>query len=499
MRILVLVVSLFMASAAGAASADDKNLERYAKSAARVKVTLPSSAKQLFAKNPAYEAVRAWVEEKGNWRRIFQTIELRLGLYLPQGFDIGVEVIDARGGAPALGGGEDEKGIVKIYLPEMAKDFARIEKILTHETIHAVQFHLAREATFKWPSWLYEGMADYGADIRWDFLLLGGTLPSLDGEIARLQAYGRGHLVFLYLEDKYKSAAVKNFINLLAAKKPFKTALKEATKAEWKDFIRDEQVWSEAWMKKPGEASKSPDIHDKAAAGVVLPTADELRAIGAKDKEHAGIVAWLGERKNWAAAMTKIDERLGIFNAEIKVTVHCSSEKAKQAAVGGAGQIAIYLPTLAEIIRTSNVMNDRFIEFTVTHELTHVYLGNFFKNFQGAPFWFVEGLCDYAAENLPNVLTQPTPAASIEKEIAVSSQAYGRGRAFFEYIAATFGEEKVRDLVRSVGEGADYKKAVETVTKLAWDKIVKDEQKWSSDWIKKIKSAYPGLKFKYGE
>lgn len=488
--------------------ADD--LRKYQKHVEKIKLSVPPSVKSLADKNPDYRAVRDWVEDKNHWSIVLQTIDRRLGLSSAQGFVVAIELTDKKIGAAALGGGEDDKGLIRVSLTEMAPEMDKIDKILTHEMIHVFQFHMAREGTLSWPGWLYEGMGDYGADIRWDFALLGGEVNPLSSTLPRLQAYGRGHLAFLYIEEKWGADGVKKFVDLLVGKKKeVKSSLKETTKTEWKKFAEDEQTWSKAWMEnsqgKGGSAPKpiqprQSDLYTASAASVAFPSADELKSLRQKDAQYDKIISVVCERKFWIAAMKNIDNRTGLFVPDVKITLLLSIEDGAQPGVGsgadGQGLIVIYLPRMASILKKSNVLNDRMIEYAITHELTHVYQGNKLKSFTGAPFWFVEGMCEYAAENLANVLTQPIPAKSIEVETSIPL-AYGRGRAFYEFLAATFGNESVKKLIENVGKGKDYQKATEEIAGLSWSQVVEKERKWSGEWIKKEKSKFPGLRFDY--
>ncbi|OHB77951.1 MAG: hypothetical protein A2Z34_10645 [Planctomycetes bacterium RBG_16_59_8] len=457
---------------------------------------------------------------------MYDRIERRGGLSLPNGFPIDIKLIEnvpkSEAGTPAMGGGMGSpgnlRGFINIYLPVIAASSAGIspgtpEQIINHELVHVAQNIRLEQKLMKWPLWLTEGMASYVGETNGYLALMKGVEPvGLDKSDKEMGAafnhpYGRGLLFFNAVESRFGTSGVKNLIHqLVNEKKEYRKAVESTTGMTWKSFVEAERTWSQNLLQgKPLPATQKPAAtpkHDlqEALQNITFPPKEKLTELGKENVHYREIIREIDDLKRWSAAMSAIQERTGLSTPPMKIKVDFSPEKSVRNGVGGysggAGQVIFYLQPLSEFRKIPNAVNNRAIEFVLTHELTHVYLQYTYPAFKD-PFWLSEGICEYAAQSLPNVLIQPTPLPSIDSQLP-AAVAYGRGRLFLEYLSATSGGEKVKEFIRQVGGGASYEKLSAEIAGKSWKEIVRQEQEWSNAVVLKERSKYPGIQSGYG-
>jgi hypothetical protein len=233
--------------------------------------------------------------------------------------------------------------------------------------------------------------------------------------------------------------------------------------------------------------------------GLKFPAVD---ALARKSALHREALETFCYPEVWVQALIAIREWTGLFDGALEVEVLFvkrdelgPDQLGRATGKDGKGQIrfdldkaVLYLKREAEVDRERKdgdiqVLLPRLpLKLWVTHQLTRL-----FQNVPGET-WFAEGMACYATRTpywmcyLKLIKAEITP---IEKVPLSAKQHYGRGQAFFEWLEATAGRDKVRQFSRlAAKEGLEPSAAAERATGLAWDEIQRREREWAAKFIK---------------
>jgi len=233
-------------------------------------------------------------------------------------------------------------------------------------------------------------------------------------------------------------------------------------------------------------------------AGVTFPAREELDRIGKKSAWHKKVVATLLDPALWASSLKTLEERTGIKvdKIEIKILIaEIPNAPACGTGRAGKGSVTLDLDKLAKYEKGAEETRRRMerpgaivvvpparLELTIPHELTHCFQG------VDQPEWFMEGMADYVGRD-PNHVSSFKQAKvklkAIDAEIP-HDHVYARGRAFFEWLEAAHGAEKLKKFIALALEGKPAAEAAAAVTGSDWAAITKAETEWSSAWVKKF-------------
>ncbi len=251
------------------------------------------------------------------------------------------------------------------------------------------------------------------------------------------------------------------------------------------------------------------DPYRAMAEGVRFPEPEDLQDLLAQGRtplrDREDVLAFLLDRKAWAAAFRKIDERLGLRNDTPEVTLEfralptSGTQPAAGAGSRGVGVIYCDLDKYASLWR---IMEDAWakvragarvsippadLRSTLPHELAHVFQGRL-----RGPEWLIEGMASYVQQDSSVLYGLASRLAAARARVPGLDQAprgpdaYPRGWVFFEYLASKHGREAVHAFVRrSVGEGAALEEAAETATGKPWSALVEEERAWAETWLRK--------------
>ncbi len=163
-----------------------------------------------------------------------------------------------------------------------------------------------------------------------------------------------------------------------------------------------------------------------------------------------------------------------------------------QSAVGvyWRGTVGLLSPKVWIAARDADELADRFRRSNpIAHELTHYVLDEWTDG--NYPRWFTEGLAQYVEEMATGYLwleagaslDQPLYALSelTERFDALPNQplAYRQSYSLVAYMAETYGEDGVTEVIARLGEGAPFDRAVETALGRSMQAIYADWADWA--------------------
>ncbi|MBI2932544.1 MAG: hypothetical protein HYY16_12915, partial [Planctomycetes bacterium] len=274
------------------------------------------------------------------------------------------------------------------------------------------------------------------------------------------------------------------------------------------DFVRDFYDGRGDFSKTVGRVALEADSRiAQIVDAFEFPSAEDIAAWTAKGPEYKRLLDVMLGRAAWITAVKRIEERMGPFDEDWRVTIRLgewegttvgSGERA-----GDRGAIAFNMTRLGEYERMleeqrrhAQEMRKKSMRVTykvppiryegiVTHELTHVAQGEC-----RAPFWFLEGQATWVAGDEGYILSfahKDLAVQSIETPLADWEQTYPRGMLFFMWLEGRRGREAIRGVFESVAAGGDWKQEFEGTLELSWEKIVEAEQAWSADTVRRKK------------
>lgn len=243
--------------------------------------------------------------------------------------------------------------------------------------------------------------------------------------------------------------------------------------------------------------------YDKAAERVLFPEDEVLRAWSSRGEIERRLIGQITDRKVWAAAFRQIDEKLGLFSetSEVKVALEESSEDRPARGGGRRGRGGVrfnmrklvdYFGKLEELSRLERegkrvrwqVPPVKF-ETMVTHELVHVFCGSY------AEKWLTEGVACYVAGDTSFLYAFQLRGGRVDglDKMVPDEEAYPRGMAFFAWMEAEWGKDKVREFVdRVTHQGEAAADAAAAVTGRPWPRLVLEEKAWSAAYVAKFKA-----------
>ncbi len=231
--------------------------------------------------------------------------------------------------------------------------------------------------------------------------------------------------------------------------------------------------------------------------GLKLPPPEEVETWSAKGEHFKRALGILLDKKNWAKALAAVEERTGLSAEKIDVTVKFA--KLEQPAMGngvaGRGEVALDINKLASYeksVMEYEKLRDKtlvVIPPARTPQILHHELTHCFQNLK-QPLWFLEGMATYVANDghfiayfrHDKIKVQAIDATYEHKHL------YARGWAFFEFVKAKHGEDKLKQLIaRAVKDGKSVEEAAAEVTGTDWETLKGQEKDWSAKWISSYK------------
>jgi hypothetical protein len=235
------------------------------------------------------------------------------------------------------------------------------------------------------------------------------------------------------------------------------------------------------------------DRHKAAAEKLKMPAKAELDAVAGKSERHKKAIALVVDRKNWAAGLKKIDERLGMFveapDIEVRVLESDDPTPAKGGGQDGKGAIVFNvkrmvehfarLDQIAEAKRYGKearwVIPPAKLEDLVHHELVHCFAGTF------SEAWLTEGLASWVAGDESIVWDyayRDRPVNPLDQMVK-DEDAYGRGWAFLEWMKSLGGNKLNAFLKGCLKDRQKVRKIAEEVAGKTWAELVLEERDWS--------------------
>lgn len=268
--------------------------------------------------------------------------------------------------------------------------------------------------------------------------------------------------------------------------------------------VRDKLGWkkvSEAWERDPYRAM---------ADGIRFPTSEEveeaLNASAPGATARADVLAFLLDRKIWAAAFRRIHERLGLQNPTPEVTLEMRSlpTRGNQPAMGagsnGVGVIYVDVEKFAALWQLLEEAWARIragarvtippvdLRSTIPHELTHVFQGRL-----GGGEWVIEGMASYVQQDSSSLYGLRARLGGASARLPGldhpmgGADAYPRGWICFEYVLAKHGRAAVHTLCRALIEDQTaFPEAARAATGLDWPALVAAEQAWGETWLRRF-------------
>lgn len=175
-------------------------------------------------------------------------------------------------------------------------------------------------------------------------------------------------------------------------------------------------------------------------------------------------------------AYSRITVELG-FEPKRRVKIHVFrsySRFVQESGYKGKGEIAgLARPTQGEIFICSTIGN---LRTTTIHELSHVVFLQSVDDMAKIPFWFVEGLAIY--QSAPTVKTAELEELALEGDLPTIAALSGvspltpeqqkriaaQGYLAVRFIAESYGQDKLYDLVKKLQAGQDFEMALEQAT-----------------------------------
>lgn len=232
------------------------------------------------------------------------------------------------------------------------------------------------------------------------------------------------------------------------------------------------------------------------SAGVRFPPRSEIDEASRKGRTARKVLDVFLDPEEWVRSLQRIDERTGLFSGTLEVQLRFQELEEAPAwgeGSGGKGVIGIDLKTLAkyqeEIERyergrdsgREGVLPPARLDRILTHELAHCFQGT------DQPHWFLEGMATWCAQDghyISYYRHEKAVTGPIDERRAWKL-AYARGWAFFEYIDAVYGREKLRKLLElALVRKIPAREAAAEAAGLGWKDLSEREQEWSRKWLR---------------
>jgi len=264
--------------------------------------------------------------------------------------------------------------------------------------------------------------------------------------------------------------------------------------------------------KRAGKEWKRDDVQGRlwrvraaVAAGVAFPARAELDTWRRKGPSYVKAIDLVLDLDHYVAAALAVDERTGLFEGSLALKVVFEAAEGKNVpATGwgkaGKGQIDIdvkkladYNDVIAKYDRDKRAGAEVVVpparpEGILVHELTHCFQGG---DNAGMPAWFIEGMATWCAQDGHYVAFfrhQGQTVKAITDGVREHKYVYARGWAFFEYADDKHGRDKTRAWIDAVVRKARrVDEAAAEAFGLTWDELVKEEQAWSAQWVKRYR------------
>lgn len=245
-----------------------------------------------------------------------------------------------------------------------------------------------------------------------------------------------------------------------------------------------------------GAAPLEPKDYKKSMEQVTITVDADVRQRAAGDAQWKQVVDWIEKKENWTKMFKRIDEQAGVYRKDglpIVVTLGSKDTSPTQAKAGvgkGRASIAVSVSAFVRFSKEHRADLLRVTTLFVTHELTHcLQQGPAGEPVSRAwPAWIIEGMACYTAEDdLQDEYFQVIKQFGIRDLDAIQNlEVYPRGRLFFKYLNAAYGEKKLKSFIETIYRQTECKKAVEAVTGKTWDAFKAEELQWSREYAKKF-------------
>ncbi len=241
-------------------------------------------------------------------------------------------------------------------------------------------------------------------------------------------------------------------------------------------------------------------VLDAVSKGLRFPPDDEARAFRSRGPFFARVIDIFWELDLWAAALARIDDRAGVFDGALDVTVKFADLKTVPAmgdGSAGRGTISLDIAVLADYEKKADefarkaagggtvVVPPAKTSAIITHELAHCFQGT------SQPAWFLEGMATWCAGDGHFVYYfRHERQRILDLDSAIDHKyVYARGWSFFEYVDAKYGRAKAKEFVKlCVGSGLEAKSAAARVSGKEWGALKIEEREWSARWIQNYRS-----------
>jgi hypothetical protein len=205
-------------------------------------------------------------------------------------------------------------------------------------------------------------------------------------------------------------------------------------------------------------------------------------------------------RENWYTALDTIDKRTGLFCGAFEVLLSFAKIGKGKAMKGfgqnGVGAIQVDLEEFAMVFKSYAEYEEARKNPSPTVVLAPVIspMNLFIREMVHCFMWeklppqVVEGIAAYCCDDV-SILYQynqlGVKITPIQECPTDKDQHFGRGYAFFEYVAQKGGPLVLKFVVsRLQNERRDWREIVESSLKKEWADISKDEKEWSEKFLK---------------
>jgi hypothetical protein len=236
--------------------------DRHDRAAAAIRFPAEEELKAWSGKGEVHRRLVAEFTDRAKFAAGLRTIEARLGVRR-EALDIEAAFEESDDRRPARAAGKDGKGRVLFNLGRLVELQRRTDEvealralgrkitwvvppvsygaIVTHELTHiVVGTHSER--------WFTEGLACWVPDDRsplYAFAHRKGRVEAIDQPLGEEDAYARGLLFFLWMEQRWNGETVRRFVDrVLVRGEPPKEALFTVTGNTWARMVGEEQAWS---------------------------------------------------------------------------------------------------------------------------------------------------------------------------------------------------------------------------------------------------------------
>jgi tetratricopeptide (TPR) repeat protein len=252
-------------------------------------------------------------------------------------------------------------------------------------------------------------------------------------------------------------------------------------------YVKEDGVWKET----PQRLVRK-QCAEAVRKGLKLPAADVLKKWRGKGRYYEQALDALCYSETWVQALMLVAEYTGLF--EGKFEIELAFRKSADIGFGvERGLVYFDLDRLVDYLKKVDYVAAEKaeteaqvllpaikIQTLVTFCLTRVYQGIL------EPSWYSIGMACYVSRSpywLCTLKLVRAEVSDISKVTTERNRHFGRGHAFFEWLEATSGREKVREFIK-LGTTLKPEEAAPKATGLSWDEIVKKEAAWSRDYIK---------------